>query len=158
VIVRGTPPVSPSTPASAFCSWFTPYTYHSRPTIASNPLSTSAVLACHVTWYLTRIYTYLLISVLFIISVTLYISSYLQEDPYPFLFGSPARYVSNLNIFGSPDSTAFRSVSRLTTVALTPAIHAQLAKFVDQPWICKNRWDQFYCLGTWEWLINIQYI
>jgi len=36
---------------------------------------------------------YLSISVLFIISVSLYISLYPQEDPYPFLFRSPARYV-----------------------------------------------------------------
>jgi len=32
-----------------------------------------------------------------IISITLYISSCPQEDPYPFLFGSPARYVSCLD-------------------------------------------------------------
>jgi len=53
----------------------------------------SAALACHVSQYLTRTDTYLSISVLFIISVSLYISPYPQEDSYPFLFGSPARYV-----------------------------------------------------------------
>jgi len=69
------------------------YAYCSRSTIASNLPPASATLACHVTRYLTCTYMYLLISVLFIISVTLYISPYPQEDPYPFLFGSPARYV-----------------------------------------------------------------
>jgi len=64
---------------------------------APNLPSASAMLACHVTRYLTHTYTYLSISVLFIISVTLYISPYPQEDPYPFLFGSPARYLSCLN-------------------------------------------------------------
>jgi len=99
VIVRGTPSPSPSSSpspsASCFCSRsrFAPCTYRSRPAIASDPPSTSAVLACHVNRYLTRTYTYLPISVLFIISVTLYISPYPQEDSYPFLFGSPARYV-----------------------------------------------------------------
>jgi len=91
--VRGTPPTSPSPSASR--SRFTPwcYTYRSWPAIASDPPPTSAGLACHVTRYLTRTYMYLPISGLFIISITLYISPYLQEDPYPFLFRSPARYV-----------------------------------------------------------------
>jgi len=74
-----------------FC--FAPCTYCSRPATASDPVPTSATLACHVTRYLTRTYMYLPISVLFIISVTLYISPCPQEDPYSFLFGSPARYV-----------------------------------------------------------------
>jgi len=55
-----------------------------------HPPPASAVLVCHVSQYLTRTHTYLSISVLFIISVSL---PYPQEDPYPFLFGSPARYV-----------------------------------------------------------------
>jgi len=78
-----------------------PLTLHlpPRPTTASNPPPASAVLACHVTGYLTRTYTYLPILVLLIISVTLYISPYLQEDSYPFLFGSPARYVSCLDYY-----------------------------------------------------------
>jgi len=42
-------------------------------------------------------YTYLLISDLFSISITLYIRPCLQADPYPFLFGSPARCVSCLD-------------------------------------------------------------
>ena len=63
------------------------------PLLASDPPPASATLACHVSQYLTCTDTYLLISVLFIISVSLYISPYPQEDPYPFLFGSPARYV-----------------------------------------------------------------
>jgi len=37
-------------------------------------------------------YMYLLISDLFPISVTLYIRPCLQADPYPFPFGSPAKY------------------------------------------------------------------
>ena len=78
---------------SHFRSQFAPCTYHSWPAIASDPPSASAALVCHVTRYLTHTYTYLLILVLFIISVTLYISPYPQEDPYPFLFRSPTRYV-----------------------------------------------------------------
>jgi len=69
------------------------FRFHSQPAIASDLPSASAVLACHITRYLTHTYTYLPISVLFIISLTLYISPYPQEDSYPFLFGSPARYV-----------------------------------------------------------------
>ena len=38
-------------------------------------------------------YTYFLISDLSLISIISYISPHLQVDPYPFLFGSPARYV-----------------------------------------------------------------
>jgi len=69
------------------------YAYRSWSAIASNPPPASAALACHVSQYLTRTDTYLSISVLFIISISLYISPYPQEDPYPFLFKSPARYV-----------------------------------------------------------------
>jgi len=78
------------------CSRFAPCTYHSRPAIASDLPSASAALACHITRYLTCTYTYLPISVLFIISVTLYISPYPQEDPYAFLFGSHASTASRL--------------------------------------------------------------
>ena len=85
------------------------------------------MLACHVRQYLTRTDTYLSISVLFIISVSLYISPYPQEDSYPssldpLLGMSVIRVVlhNNLILFGSPASTAFRSASRPTTVALTP--------------------------------------
>jgi len=59
-------------------SWLAHWTYRSQPAIASDLPSASAALACHVTWYLTRTDTYLPSSVLFIISVTLYISSYPQ--------------------------------------------------------------------------------
>jgi len=124
VIVRGTPP------ASASCSWLAPCTYCSRPAIASDLPSASAALACHVTRYLTRTDTYLLISVLFIISVTLYISPYPQgililfsSDPLLGMFMFRLVLHNNLNIFGSPASTAsrsaFRSASCLTAVALT---------------------------------------
>jgi len=62
---------------------------------APDPPPASAALACHVSQYLTRTDTYLSILVLFIISVSLYISPYPQEDPYPFLFGSPASTASH---------------------------------------------------------------
>ena len=66
-----------------FCSRsrLAPCTYRSQPTIAPNPPSTSAMLACHVTRYLTHTDTYLPSLVLFIISVTLYISPYPQGIP-----------------------------------------------------------------------------
>ena len=44
-------------------------------------------------------YTYILISDLFPISATLSIRPCLQADPYPFLFGSPARCVSCLDYY-----------------------------------------------------------
>jgi len=58
--VTSTPPASPSASASASASrsWFAPCTYRSRPAIASDPPSASAMLACHITWYLTRIYRF----------------------------------------------------------------------------------------------------
>ena len=97
------------------------------PTAPDLPLlPASAALACHISQYLTRTDTYLLISVLFIISVVLYISPYPQEDPFlssldPLLGMFIFRLVlhNNLKTFGSPASTAFCSVSRLTAVALT---------------------------------------
>jgi len=60
VIVRGTPSTSTSTSTSH--SWFTPwcYTYCSWPTTTSNPPPASAMLVCHISWYLTCTYTYLL--------------------------------------------------------------------------------------------------
>ena len=79
---------------SHFCSCFqlAPQccTYHLRPATTSNSPPASATLACHVA--LTCTYTYLPVSALFFISVTLYISPYLQVDPYPFLFGSHALF------------------------------------------------------------------
>ena len=51
-------------------------------------------------------YTYLLVSDLSLISIISYIRLHLQVDPYLFLFGFPA-------------STAFRSASCPTAVALT---------------------------------------
>jgi len=109
-----------------FRSQLAPCTYCSQPTIAPDPPSASATLACHVTWYLTRTDTYLPVSVLFIISVTLYISPYPQgililssSDPLLGMFMFRLVLHNNLNIFGSPASTTFRSTSRPTAVALT---------------------------------------
>jgi len=103
VIVRGTPPTSPSASASTstsrspsaststFRSRFqlAPQccTYHLQPTTASNLPPTSAALACYVAPYLTCTYMYSSVSVLFFISVTLYINPYLQVDPYDPLLG-----------------------------------------------------------------------
>jgi len=93
-----------------------------RPTIAPNPLPDTVVLACHVTQYLTRTDMYLPISVLFIISVILYISPYPQGililsslDPLLVMFMFRLVLHNNLNTFGSPASTA----SHPTAVALT---------------------------------------
>ena len=112
-------------------SWLTPCTYHSQSAIASDPPSTSAVLACHETRYLTHTDTYFPSSVLFIISVTLYISPYLQEililsslDPLLGMFVTRLVLHNNLIHFGSPASTA----SRPTAVALTGMSCSALSK------------------------------
>jgi len=118
---------NPSRSCSPFClpltfrssSRFAPWcAYHSWPATASNLPPASAALACHVAWYLTRTDTYLLISVLFIISVTLYISPYPQGililsslDPLLGMFMFRLVLHNNLNPFGSPASTALMSPS-----------------------------------------------
>ena len=56
-----------------------------RPDISSDPPSVYDTYAVP--------YTYFLISDLSLISIISYIGPHLQVDPYPFLFGSPARYV-----------------------------------------------------------------
>jgi len=97
VIIRETPPASSSTslpppahlplplPTRPLMLHLSPPTrHHFRP----------ASRLCHTGMPRNSVpYMYLLISVLFIISMTLYISPYPQVDPYPFLFGSLARYV-----------------------------------------------------------------
>jgi len=109
-----------------FCSQLAPCTYCPRPAIAPDLPSASAALVCHVTRYLTHTDMYLMVSVLFIISVTLYISPYPQgililssSDPLLGMFMFRLVLHNNLNTFRFPASTAFRSASRPTAVALT---------------------------------------
>ena len=108
--VRGTPYASDSCPSSASTSdshlssasapatsslfrnafgRMTSYATHSRP--ASLPTHLPLMTRWHDTYAVP--YMYLLILDLSLISIILYIRLHLQVDPYPFLFGSPARYV-----------------------------------------------------------------
>jgi len=65
------------------------------PTSRPNPTSLPTRLPSMTRWHDTYAvpYTYFLILDLSLISIISYISPHLQVDPYPFLFGSPARYV-----------------------------------------------------------------
>jgi len=100
--VRGTPYTSDSrlpsasaptpTTSSLFRNTFSRMTsYATRSQPASLPTRLPLMTRWHDTYAVP--YTYLLISDLSLISIILYIRPHLQVDPYPFLFGSPARYV-----------------------------------------------------------------
>jgi len=124
--VRGTPPAPPSASVSCPSSAPAPGSPLDVTLAAPDPPPASATLACHVTRYLTHTDTYLLIAVLFIISITLYISPYPQGililsslDPLLGMFMFRLVLHNNLNSFRSPASTAFRFASCLTIVALT---------------------------------------
>ena len=70
-------------------------THRPNPTSRPDPTSLLTRLLSMTRWHDTYAvpHMYFLISDLSLISIISYISPHLQVDPYPFLFGSPARYV-----------------------------------------------------------------
>ena len=103
-----------------------------------DPLSACTVLACYVALYLTCIYwfrTYFLYPLPCILAHTcrriLILSS---SDPLLGMFIFRLVLHNNLNTVGSPASTAFRSASRPTAVALTPSGYASVHKFDLMDW------------------------
>ena len=98
VIVRGTPYASDShlPSASATLSLFrNAFSCMTSYATCSWPASLLTCLPLMTCWHDTYAvpYTYLLISDLSLIIILSDIRPHLQVDPYPFLFGSPARYV-----------------------------------------------------------------
>jgi len=138
--VRGTPCASHSRPSSASApatsslfrnafSHMTSYATRSRP---ASPL-TRLPLMTH--WHDTYAvpYTYSLILDLSLISIILYIRPHLQVDPYPFLFGSPARYgVEQFPVMWCP--------SHITVTQCDTSISWNIEFVGSTLWIWKFSW------------------